>query len=339
MKKIRWIAAFFACIVLGAFWHTAAQAETFDSHAMLKTMHAQEAEKIQKDDLGYYYMNNQGERVNARGYVPMPLPTAEQLARQEKRLAMVALYDQKKMEGDYEEALKILKTMFPGTKTTLGDLKEIGRTGAAGNVPGAKYYDFGGAFEAGREKTGTAYRQANQQAGFLNMPFYFQETYYNCAPASVQMAIATQRVPPIQSSIAASLGTTVQGTAFAQPLANTLNANMQTLGPYEISWSAAMTTPNFTQAVRANIDAGFPVVANGVSYPANSGRFHLPFYPPNDAIWHYIAVYGYSDNGATVWVADPVAGTGIPGFEQVIPYYGYPMSVLHGFVWERGIVY
>ncbi|MDD7401059.1 MAG: hypothetical protein SPK23_05945 [Eubacteriales bacterium] len=145
--------------------------------------------------------------------------------------------------------------------------------------------------------------------------------------------------PPSQSELASKqyLNTDNLGnTGFDDRLTNTLNTFMTTSGAYELAWGGIFTSSSIKNAIISTTDAGYPILANGIS-GGNDSIITLPWYP--EKTYHFICVYGYGNYGATTYVCDPVAYADCRGFEKVIPKYGYATDTFYKFVYPRGIVY
>lgn len=263
------------------------------------------------------------------GYNPMPPQSAESRARALRKIALSQEYCRLKNSGQYTEALSVLKKAWPETKTTI---KEIKNSSEANSLP------------ISVPTLGVHSTVAYQQRA-VNVQQYPQEKNVYCAPASVRSIISSQSsTPPSQDLLASStyLNThPIQGTSFdANTLPRTLNTFMRTNGGYELSWGGNFSVQTLKNTITTSIDAGFPILANGVSYPEGSGNVHLSWYPRYNTIYHYVCVYGYSDYGATTYVCDPAANSpALTGFEAVIPMYGYSTDLFYQFILSRGIVF
>jgi hypothetical protein len=151
---------------------------------------------------------------------------------------------------------------------------------------------------------------APARAAAKTLPFtwYGQERYYWCGPAATKIALSARMSPPSQTTLAASLGTTTNGTDDIANVVATMNRFLNTTW-YE---RKPVNDPP-TQAQRDllkqdlvfDIDRGWAIVANVVS------GWRPPGYP-SGTIYHYVAVVGYSDNGDSALIADP-AGAGAGG--------------------------
>ncbi len=157
-------------------------------------------------------------------------------------------------------------------------------------------------------------------AAAKTLPFTWQgqQTYYYCGPASTRMALSARISPPSQDSIAGRLGTTTNGT---DDISNVVGAMNSILGTTWYERKPVSDPP--TQAQRDllkqdivyDIDRGYAIVANVVS------GWRPPGYP-SGTIYHYVAVVGYTADGANAVIADPAgAGAGGSGWVNVPKSY------------------
>jgi Peptidase_C39 like family len=164
----------------------------------------------------------------------------------------------------------------------------------------------------------TAHAARAAAAKTLPFTWFGQERYYFCGPASTKIALSARMTPPSQSTLAASLGTTTNGTDDTANVVATLNHYLGTTW-YE---RKPVNDPP-TQAQRDllkqdlvfDVDRGWAIVANVVS------GWRPPGYP-SGTIYHYVAVVGYADNGNSAVIADPAgAGAGGSGWVNVPKTY------------------
>jgi hypothetical protein len=157
-------------------------------------------------------------------------------------------------------------------------------------------------------------------AAARTLPFtwYGQERYYYCAPAATRMALSARISPPSQDTLAASLGTTTDGTDDTSNVVATLNRYLNTTWYERKPVSDPPTQAQRTllkQDIVFDVDRGYAIVANVVS------GWRPPGYP-GGTIYHYVAVVGYADNGDSAVIADPAgAGAGGSGWNNVPKSY------------------
>lgn len=136
-----------------------------------------------------------------------------------------------------------------------------------------------------------------------------QKYDYNCGPTATKMALsARMSSPPSQDTIGNWEGTDQNGTDDTSNVVSALNHYLNT-GWYE---RKPISDPP-TSAQRAllkkdlvfDIDRGYAMVGNVVS------GWRPPGYP-GGTIYHYVAIVGYANSGASAVIADP-AGAGPAG--------------------------
>ncbi|MFF3394769.1 C39 family peptidase [Streptomyces sp. NPDC002669] len=143
----------------------------------------------------------------------------------------------------------------------------------------------------------------------LNYQFQWQENYYYCGPAATRIALTGRGQYYSQNYIAGQLGTTTNGTNSAADTTRVLNSLGRT-GFYETKWIPGnMATPAEISRLRwdlvYDIDRNYPIVANVVGTAVDTdGDAHS--YPGG----HYLAVVGYSNDGASAKLADPADANG-----------------------------
>jgi hypothetical protein len=138
----------------------------------------------------------------------------------------------------------------------------------------------------------------------LNVEYQVQQTSYWCGPAATRIALSARMTPPSQATLAAELGTTVNGTDWIGQVTSVLSQHLGA-GRYR---TTEMPNDPPTQAqsdhlwsdITFSIDNGYAIVANIVAPASN----HPPGYP-NYTIYHYFTVIGYNRATKQVKIADP----------------------------------
>lgn len=267
----------------------------------------------------------------------MQQPTPEELQKAKLRLQKCILYCELKDSGHYEEAHELLLEMWPSSKTTVEDIEKSALTGEV------ILRDF--SLPSNQDQMiPFSEKERSNASKIIYVTHYPQAHEVYCAPAAVRSIISSQQVtPPSQYDLAVELNTKTtgdfQGTDYGEQLEKTLNSHMTTIGEYERGWGSIFTVQSLKAALKSTLDAGFPILANGVSGGSES-YVTLPWYP--SGTYHYICVYGYSDHVDTIWVCDPAADSTAligKGFEKVISKYGYSVDLFYNFIRPRGIVY
>jgi predicted chitinase len=140
-----------------------------------------------------------------------------------------------------------------------------------------------------------------------------QETYYQCGPASAQVALSCRGIFVEESVLAAEMGTDEGGTDYVALIERSLDprlpeANYSSIdAPHDPPTSEERD--KFWDAIKRSIDNGYAVVMNWVAPPSN--------YPigikgsPNPSygggtVYHYVTGCGYDDNPSqrAIWIAD-----------------------------------
>jgi hypothetical protein len=110
------------------------------------------------------------------------------------------------------------------------------------------------------------------------------------------------------------IGTAASEDVSNFPAVNILNdylgadyANYQPFGSFN---GNTVTPSNLQPKIVAEIDAGLPVLICGVSGYIDTAS-HLPGYPKDEEISHWLVVIGYADNGKSVIVADPAKSAAV----------------------------
>lgn len=262
----------------------------------------------------------------------MSQPTPEQRQRAQEKIALSNKYCELKYQGRAEEALAVLKTLFPYSKTTVADI-ELSLDTGENQLP-----DFSIEIPCTTQAPDYDPSLMTNFSRYAHVNHFAQEKSYYCGPASVRSIISNQTsYPPSQTTLAdpSNLDTDALGqTGFDKRLENTLNRYMN--ANYEIVRGDHFNAQGFQNSVVATIDAGYPILANGIS-GGNTSYIEFPWYPVGT--YHFVAIYGYSDDGVQTWVCDPAANANLPGFETVIPKYGLRTAAFFSFILPRGIVY
>ncbi len=170
----------------------------------------------------------------------------------------------------------------------------------------------------------------------LKATWFGQETTYWAGPAATRIALSTRMAnPPSQTTLAAYLGTTTNGTDNVGLVKNALNHYLSSTWFEVKSVSCPPTQAErdlLQRDVLLNLNNGYPLVANVVS------GFRPPGYPPGPAlIYTYVTVIGYDSGGARVLIADPGAeGAGGAGWSNVMRTYWISLIDLGTWIGGKG---
>jgi hypothetical protein len=159
--------------------------------------------------------------------------------------------------------------------------------------------------EAGTKSKGEASKQTAPKAA-ANPHFAYQEqsTYYFCAPAATRIALTATGHTLSQEQLAASLGTTENGTNSAHETTRVLNKINGTNFYHTVEIPGPAAKPAEMDRLQADVvhalGNGHPIVANikGTALDT-TGKAHS--YEGG----HYLTVVAYRDHGRTVQIADP----------------------------------
>lgn len=137
----------------------------------------------------------------------------------------------------------------------------------------------------------------------LGFQFQLQPTFYDCGPTATAMALSAHGTNISIDTLAAKLGTTVNGTNSANDTTRVLNSVLGTNFYHTTTIPGQSATSAEADALRADvvqaISNGYGVVANIIGYATDTVGVVHTF-----SGGHYIAVVGYRDNGNAVKIAD-----------------------------------
>lgn len=177
---------------------------------------------------------------------------------------------------------------------------------------------------------------------YINLTQQAQTTYYYCGPASAAEALGARNVTELQSTLAGSsyLDTTPQyGTSWgALVMPGTLNHFTNSSFYEAIDANSSNDYTVYENDLYTDIGQGWSVVI-GVYEEQNAG-YHLVGHPTNIPIYHWIASYGYTYDGAYTAYADSVHGASsiswsgsVPAYSTIPSYNMWSMMNQGGFGW------
>jgi hypothetical protein len=167
-----------------------------------------------------------------------------------------------------------------------------------------------------------------------------QENYYYCGPATASEVLRALGLSNSQDSVAGSLETTTNGTPWYDgskyPMASTLNAMQGNL--YYAPLNGGFSTSTYSNDLVQDMAFGQPIAGNVVE---NAGGVHLRGHPQGYTIYHWIAIYGYTNYGNDTSYADSVANApSIWFYQSVVPYNsGYSNGDMTTLLSGRGMVW
>lgn len=157
-----------------------------------------------------------------------------------------------------------------------------------------------------------------------------EQRMYWCGPAALVSTLKESgHGTRTQSWAAGVLHTTTDGTDMGSML-SALNAYSGGFKYDEVFESGAWSgyVAGYESHLKSDINSGNGLVGNAYEVP---GGPHLPGHP-NELIYHYIAIDGYFDNGATTHYADPATTV----WSTVPAYSNISSSVLVHILGGRG---
>lgn len=146
---------------------------------------------------------------------------------------------------------------------------------------------------------------------------------YYCGPAALRGAIRMRGITSgSQSTLAAKLGTTTNGTAWGSH--NMEKVFNQYLGytfyvPAYVSYTATATEKaNYKRNLVNDITSNYPLIGAAKEV---SGGPHLIGHPSNRNIDHWYTIRGYANSGETTYYQDSVHGASSISWSGSVPAY------------------
>lgn len=151
--------------------------------------------------------------------------------------------------------------------------------------------------------------------GFVSLTQQPQANWYYCGPATAAEILGVRGVNKSQSFLAGNTYLQTDehtGTNWSGPYVMGPTLNSLTNSSYYVAVNGSgIAGGGFSQTTWQNdmvydINHGWALAGNIIEY-ANQDP-HLVGHPRNQTILHWIAVYGYDNNGGNTWYADSVHG-------------------------------
>ena len=183
---------------------------------------------------------------------------------------------------------------------------------------------------------------AQAAAGRVNINWQQQETSFWCGPAMVSMILNARGAGIGQLAAAEELGTTLEaGTPWRSwgrnPVQSVLNDKLNT-GWYEVKSIDNWPTPDQTNLLKYDViydvDRGWHLAAN--AWESNA-TYRLNNHPRDREILHWVALYGYLNDGNTTMYVDSAAYMS-GGYEAVLPWNQINTATLSVILGGRGYV-
>lgn len=137
-----------------------------------------------------------------------------------------------------------------------------------------------------------------------------QETGFWCGPASAQTVLQSRGIVVAEQTLAAEIGTTINGTDFVGLIERVLDRRVPD------ARYTSVDVPNYPDEagreqlwrhIVRSIDAGWGVVMNFVAPPGGYPRGVKGSASPSyggGVVYHYVACMGYDDVEHALWIAD-----------------------------------
>ena len=193
----------------------------------------------------------------------------------------------------------------------------------------------------GRKCTTAACRARMPTARNLPGSQQAQVRNYWCGPATVSEMLTQLGVRVSQRAAARQLGTTGGGTdwsdAAGYPVPRVLNAHQKRNAYVAVAlpWSpTAKQTRTYEIDLVTDISRGAPLAGNAYEV---AGGPHLAGNPPNQTIFHWFDIRGYSRSGAITNYEDSVHGASSIGWSTGVPAYSaLPSPTIAAILGARG---
>ena len=137
-----------------------------------------------------------------------------------------------------------------------------------------------------------------------------QEKYWDCGPASAQIALDALGIKASEDELIREIGTHTGGTDYVGLIERALDRRVPGLKYTSVYLENDPPTraqrDRLWEHVRQSIDNGAAVIMNWVVPPSNRIRAVKgpgPAYGPG-TVYHYVACVGYDTSDRTVWIAD-----------------------------------
>lgn len=191
-------------------------------------------------------------------------------------------------------------------------------------------------------------RASSYTIGLTQVP---QATSYYCGYAGIKSILDYWGINRSQSSIANSVYDTdescpwyvTDGTSYSQYVAAVYLTDQTDFPfmPYPYGSMSEerdpITESTLKPRIVATVDGDYGVMVCGRS--KGSGTSHLPDYPTNRTIYHWIVIGGYTSYGDDMYVVDPAyAGTGVSFAYDIEPYYLITIDKTVAYT-DRGIIW
>ena len=203
------------------------------------------------------------------------------------------------------------------------------------------------------EKESILYTRATYPVSVsLPLTQYPQNNGYYCGPASVRSILMHKGYNYSQTTLAGNtwlktdqFSSTpwflVDGSTMAQyPVPVTLKAiTSYNYVPFPFGPLTTLYESELKLRVQVTTYSNYGVAALGQSKASSTHPSHLPGYPTNKDVNHWLAVNGYADSGNTIRIVDSANSANVSWGANVSPKYTITLTKFTAFANHRGIVW
>lgn len=172
-----------------------------------------------------------------------------------------------------------------------------------------------------------------------------QATTYYCGPAAASEMVTYLGHGMSQQTLAGSnylqtdsIGNTPWNPAVMGPTLNKVIGSSFYVAVNGSGVNGGFSTSTYASDLESDISQGYPVAGNVVEQP---GGPYLTGHDSSQTIYHWIALYGYDNNGYLTSYADSVGGTSFWWWSSRTPRYttGYDSNSMTTLLNQRGYVW
>jgi hypothetical protein len=183
-----------------------------------------------------------------------------------------------------------------------------------------------------------------------------QTKSYYCGPATAQMILQAIGITKTQSYLAGNNflqteiycstpwyltdGSTSSQFVMATTLNNIQSYRYYTPSPLGNAGCNPLTVDQCKSKIMSTTSSGYGVALCGESKAGINEPSHLPGYPTNETIQHWLACRGYYGNGNYIWIVDPAYdGEGVSFANNINGTYAIQASQVQAFIAPRGMIW
>lgn len=206
-----------------------------------------------------------------------------------------------------------------------------------------------GAYAANAKNTqNIVTRAASNRLAIIQKP---QETNYWCGYAAMKSLLDYKGVVKTQTQIAQQVYSTssacpwylTNGSSYSDfPVSTNLTSLLgrtYTPYPYGQVGTVSIINESVKSRVITSIDEDYGVMGCGRSKASSSDLSHLPNYPTNTNVDHWVAVDGYSNSGYSIHIVDPAKSSAVNFGSNIAAYYAVSLDKFCAFITHRGLIW